>query len=64
MSTAALAGNISGRSGNISGITAPGNISGIAAPGNISGIAATGNISGITVDIYGASLEVIVSLLA
>jgi len=60
MSSAALAGNISGRNGNISG--APGNISG--APGNISG--APGNISGSpdeTLDFLGNISGLILDLL-
>jgi hypothetical protein len=53
LSSAAVAGNISGRAGNISGApTQDGNISG--KKGNISGIA--GNISGLTDEVYSALL--------
>jgi hypothetical protein len=51
ISSAAFAGNISGKDGNISGT--PGNISGT--PGNISGT--PGNISGIAGNISGLSDE-------
>lgn len=61
LSSAALAGNISGKDGNISG--APGNISGAPTTdgnisgrdGNISGIA--GNISGFTDEAYSVLLS-------
>ncbi len=70
ISSAALAGNISGRAGNISGApTADGNISGTPSKdgnisgkdGNISGIA--GNISGFTDEAYSLLLGLFGSIL-
>jgi hypothetical protein len=67
LSSAALAGNISGKDGNISGIS--GNISGTPSKdgnisgkdGNISGIA--GNISGLTDEAYSVLLSLFGALL-